>query len=435
MRLEDQAHTAGHGEWRRGWPLVVGGMIGIGTGSGLYQNLSSLFTPGMMADLHWSRGDIATAGGLGLVGGLVAPFVGRLTDRIGVRSVIVAAMLLLGIAYVGLSRISGSLWQFQGLVLCLVLAVPGTSALVYGKLISSAFTRYRGTALGIATSGQSVTTICVPPVLSLIIASAGWRGGFLALGVLTSLVALPLVLLSIRRAPSLRLVQLDRSNGSQSDTNYTGRQARRTGTFWRLAVGVMLINMGTVGLVSQLVPFGIDHGLSATQAALLLASYGSSQVAGRVVIGLLVDRFRPQTVAAGAALFSGIGFALLQLSEPGFAILMIAVFVAGIMNGAEHDLLPFFTGRLFGLRSYGEIYGTLLMLALIGTATGIIGFGRLHDATGSYGIALLISLGGMVAAAVAFLSLNAPPPVALVTIPAPDDAAHRTSVDDQATPG
>lgn len=406
MEFENKALPAGYGEWRQGWPLVVGAMIGIGTGPGLYQNLQSLFTPGMMADLNWSRGDIATAGGLGLLGGLATPFVGRLTDRVGVRAVIVGAMLLLGIAYIGLSRISGSLWQFQFLVVCVVLAVPGTSALVYGKLISSAFTRHRGTALGIATSGQSVTTICIPPLLSLVIASSGWRGGFLALAVLTSLIALPLVLIAIRRAPSLRLARYKVSGEELSDYSYSGREARRTGAFWRLAVGVMLINMGTVGLVSQLVPFGIDHGLSAAQAALLLASYGTSQVAGRVVIGLLIDRFRAQTVAAGAAIFSAVGFALLQLPEPGFAILVVAVFIAGIMNGAEHDLLPFFTGRLFGLRSYGEIYGSLLMLALIGTATGIVGFGRLHDATGGYGVALLISLGGMIGAAMAFLSLG-----------------------------
>ena len=48
-------------EWRRGWPLVAGGMLGIGTGPGLYQNISSLFTPGMMAEFGWSRGVIATA--------------------------------------------------------------------------------------------------------------------------------------------------------------------------------------------------------------------------------------------------------------------------------------------------------------------------------------------------------------------------------------
>ncbi len=91
----------------------------------------------MTAEFGWTRGEIATAAGLGLAGALAAPFIGRLADRIGVRAVIVAAMLLLGLAYCGMSIPTGLLWQYQLLVVCLALSVPGTSALVHGKLISS----------------------------------------------------------------------------------------------------------------------------------------------------------------------------------------------------------------------------------------------------------------------------------------------------------
>jgi hypothetical protein len=47
-------------EWRGGWPVVVAAMVGIGVGPGLFQNLSSLFTPGMTAEFGWTRGQIAT---------------------------------------------------------------------------------------------------------------------------------------------------------------------------------------------------------------------------------------------------------------------------------------------------------------------------------------------------------------------------------------
>ncbi len=393
-------------EWARGWPVVCAGMIGIGTGAGLYQNVSSLFMPGMMADFGWSRGQISTAGGFGLVGGLAAPFIGRLADRVGVHSVIVAATLLIGSAYVGMACSHGGLWRFQVFVVCLAVGASGTNALVYGKLISNAFVRHRGLALGVVTSGLSLGTIAVPPILGGIIAARGWRMGLVALAALIVLVALPLVLLAIRRAPSLKVGRGYFDVKQPAPMGLTGAQARRTATFWRLAISVMLINMATIGLVTQLVPFGIDHGLSAPRAALLLASYGASQIVGRLAIGPLIDRIGAREVAACAAIVSAAGFALLELPGAGFVLLMTAVFVAGVMNGAEHDILPFLVTREFGLLAYGEICGTLLMLSLFGTAAGTIGFGRIHDATGSYSQALTLASLSMLAAAIIFAMLK-----------------------------
>ncbi len=382
---------------------MAAAMVGIGTGPGLYQNLSSLFTPGMAEEFGWSRGDIATAAGMGLAGGLVVPFLGRLVDRFGVKPMIVAAMLLLGLAYAGLASMTGDLWQYRVLVLMLALTVAGTSSLVYGKLIGAAFVEHRGLALGIATSGLSITTLVLPGLIGAVIVGYGWRGGSWALGGIVVLLALPLVLFALRG----RTTRLDPAlHPAEPVAGLTGKEARRDGRFWRLAIAALMINIGTVGLVTQLVPFGLDRGLTALQAPLLLASYGASQVVGRLAIGVLIDRFRPQLMAALTAMISTLGFVALQIEAPGFALAMAVVFVAGLMNGAEHDLLPFFGVRLFGLRAFGEVYGTLLMVALIGTATGIVGFGRLHDATGSYTVALAIGAGAMAIAAVLFASLK-----------------------------
>ena len=394
-------------EWRRGWPLVLGALIGIGAGPALFQNLSSLFVPGMIEEFGWSRGEIATAAGLGLAGGVAVPFLGRLGDRIGIRPLIVFSMLLLGAAYCGFASMTGALWEYQLLVLMLALAVPGTGAVAYGKPIAHCFVAHRGLALGVATSGISITTLVVPPGIGWVIAGYGWRGGFVALAVLTTLVALPLVLLAIRTAPlSPTRPDPDAAIASAPVVGMTGGETRRDSRFWRLGAIAFCINTATVGLVTQLVPFGIDRGLSAGQAALLLASFGASQIVARRAIGAMVDRFAPQRTAATVALLSAIAFALLELHAPGFALLMILVFFAGLMNGAENDLLPFFTARLFGIRAYGEVYGSLVLIALAGTATGIVGFGRLYDATGGYALALGVASGALTVAAILYLTLR-----------------------------
>lgn len=400
--MTDTRPPAAPHEWRRGWPVVAAAAIGIGTGPGLFQNLSSLMTPGIVAEFGWTRGQIATAAGLGLIGALAGPFLGRLTDRIGVRAVIAGAMLLLGAAYLGLASMTGRLWQYQAAVLCLALTVPGTGSLVYGKLIGARFTRHRGLALAVGTSGLSLTTLALPPLLAFVVARYGWRGGFVALALLTAAIALPAVLLLIREAP----VAVVKPEEAPPLTGMTGREARRTGRFWALGGAAALVNVGTVGLVTQMVPLGIDRGLTPAAAALLLTSYGAAQIAGRFTIGWLVDHFPAPPIAATIACLSAFGFAGLLLHAPGLPLALALVFAAGLMNGADSDVLPYLVSRLFGLKAYGEVYGTLLVIALAGTATGIVGFGRLHDATGGDDLALALGAGGMVLAGFLFLSLG-----------------------------
>jgi predicted MFS family arabinose efflux permease len=394
------APSPNHSEWRRGWPIVLGAVVGSGAGPALFQNMSSLFVPGLIAEFGWSRGQIALASGLGFAGSLAVPWLGRLVDRVGVRSTIVGCMTLLGAAYLAMAGMTGALWQYHLLVLCLAMTVPGTSALAYGKLIAARFMVHRGLALGIATSGLPLATLTLPIVLGAVIAHDGWRGGFVALAAYSTLIAMPVALLAIRGATTAAPLTLAPTVG------VSAAAARRDPRFWRLGLTGFFINLGTIGLVTQLVPFGIARGLSAPDAALLLTAFGASQIAARVAFGALIDRMTPQRIATVVSLVSAGGFAFLQLPGLGLAPLAAGVFLAGLMNGAENDLFPFFAARLFGLREYGEIYGTLIVVALVGSGAGIIGFGALHDVTGSDTAALAVAAIALTVAGVLYAGLR-----------------------------
>lgn len=401
--------SASGGEWRAGWPIVGAAMIGAGLGPGLYQNLSSLFTPGLEATFGWTRGEIATAAGLALASAVVAPVVGRVADRFGVRLVIVASMLLLTVAYLWLAGMTGGrgagLWRYQLGVVMLVLALPGTSSLAYGKLIAAAFVRQRGLALALGTAGLALATIVAAPLLGHVIDRYGWRTAFVVLAVGAGALALPAIVLALRGS-ALQVAAPVVAPGDVPPPGIPAATARRDRRFWILVGSALLINGATTGLVTQLVPIGLELGLTATQAALLLTSFAASAIAGRLLVGWLVDRLRPQPVAAGFALVSALAFALLAAGPVGLAPALLLVFLAGLMNGAENDLLPFFAARLFGLRAYAEIYGTAMPIALSGTAAGIIGFGRLHDLSGSYATALAIGSGALLLAGGCFLLLS-----------------------------
>ena len=283
-----------------------------------------------------------------------------------------------------------ALWQFQAGVAFLALCAPGTSTLIFGRLIARRFDAHRGLALGLATSGLSLTTVLLPAAVGWVIEEWGWRSGYRLLAALAVGVGLPLALVAVRSAGAA--APPARAAAPPTPVSW------RNGTFWRLASATMLINIGTVGMVTQLALIGRERGIGLAEAGLLLSSYGFSQIVGRLAMGALVDRFPANRIAAVFGLASAAGFVALIAGPDGLAFALVAVFVAGLLNGAEYDLMPYLVTRLFPLETYGELFGRLMLFSILSGGVGLVGFGVLHDWTGNYATALGIGAVAMLLA-------------------------------------
>ena len=60
--------------------------------------------------------------------------------------------------------------------------------------------------------------------------------------------------------------------------------------------------------------------------------------------------------------------------------------MVGVQQGAEIDLFAYFTAKRFGVARYGRVYGWLIAFGWIGNAVGILTFGWLFVAFGSYAV-------------------------------------------------
>jgi len=56
--------------------------------------------------------------------------------------------------------------------------------------------------------------------------------------------------------------------------------------------------------------------------------------------------------------------------------------------GAEYSLLPYYIGRYFGVRAFGQLYGGIYAAASIAGGLGPFIMGRTFELTHSYGHAL-----------------------------------------------
>jgi MFS family permease len=399
-------------EWQRGWRTVAGAAVGLGTGVGLYLMVMSLFIVHITGAFGWTRGQMGLAGTVAFITGAFSlPVVGRLVDRVGFRRILLVCVPAYALFFLMVASQSGY-YPFH-LVLMVWGGVfgAGTSGIVYTRPVIAAFQQRRGMALGLATAGSSVSAMVVPFVLSAVIAAYGWRAGLYAMSAITGLVGFPLAFALMGRAREQtaratdELSDVARASAVQAGSaGVTLREAMRGPRFWLLALALAAVNIPGSGVVAQLAPLLSDKGLAEGTVALVMSIYAAGLLAGRLVTGAALDRVPAWTVAAVITFIPAIGMALLRVPSSSAALAASAVAMIGLQQGSEVDLVAYLVSGNFGVTHYGAIYGAVGVAGAVATAVSFVFFGRVHDLTGSYDIALALGVGGFCLGAVAFVA-------------------------------
>ncbi|PVM93557.1 hypothetical protein DDF62_00380 [Caulobacter radicis] len=398
-------------EFRRGWRVVLAAGVGVGCGISLQQYVGSLFVKALQADLGWTRGQIAQAQGAALAALFVAPVLGWLIDKVGVRPVAMVSIALLAAVYAMLAAMPPSLGAFYGLFALLVILGSGTGPIGYTRAVNTWFEKGRGLSLGLTLTGVSLVASLSAPLLNFVITHHGWRGGYAALAALSIFVALPTVFLALWERPRW-LARKGATEGEiaaarqVAQVGLTAGQALKTGRFWILALAILLATAGLTGVISQLQPILTDQGLDAQAAGWLVALLAVSVALGRIVVGWAVDRFWAPIPAAIALVLPALGVGLLAIGHGQWPLAVLAVLLIGAAQGGEVDVAAFFVARYFGMRSYGAVYALIGVAISLGVPIGAIGIGALYDHDGGYGRALAIAAAGFVASGALILLMG-----------------------------
>jgi predicted MFS family arabinose efflux permease len=389
-------------EWRRGWRIVLGAALGSALGMPLFYYVFSLFTLSMTKEFGVTRGAMANVQAILVIGALFAPLVGRLIDRRGFLPVFTGATLVIVAAHVLLATSISTLGQFAVIALLYGAAGVGCGPLAYTRPVNAWFWHSRGLALGVVGMGIALSAAIAPPLLAALIEEKGWRAGFLALALL-AMIGLACARLLVREAPA----EGPAGPVVQEQKQATDRSFFGTLDFWLLVGSIICISIAGAGLISQMSPLLQEEGLSPVTAALGVTGYAVGQVGGRLIAGWFLDRANPQVVAFVFTFVPALGFLMLgQFALPAWAAIA-AVAMVGVQHGAEIDLFAWFTARRFGFARYGTVYGWIIAASWIGNAVGIIGFGRLHDATASYAVAEQWAAGLLILGAVLLAAVRA----------------------------
>lgn len=406
-----------------GWIIVLVSVLGAAFSPATLINIPfGLFIREFEAEFGWQRTQISAALSVFLIVlVLLLPWAGKLIDRVGIRRVAVPSIFLYGTALASLYWLTDSLWHLY-IVYALIAAVGiGAQSISFIKALSAWFDRRRGLVIGICMAGFGIGYVVIPLITYALIENYGWRCAYLALGAIAVAVPLPATFLLLRDTPQEMNLQPDGATSLPTQAAAVAAQAPiagqslaealRTPQLWLLAASFVLMSFALNGVQSQLVPLLTGRGYAAGTAAFMLAAVGMGSFPGRVLVGYLVDRFFAPYVAIVFYAVSAVALWVLIGGGPVEVVFLCAV-VFGLSLGAENDVLGYLCSRYFGLRCFGQIYGTLLTSYLIGAALGPLVMAYAYDRFGSYDAVLRGAVGAVLLACIILTRLPRFPRIA-----------------------
>ncbi len=395
-----KAVAADVSEWKSGWRSAVASCSGASVGIGLYMLTASLFIEPMQMEYGLTRSEASIAPLAGLGGAFIAPFMGRVMDRIGARRTAITGLSLLAAIFLALAGLKADLTLLY--VIVAALAVVGTMSgnAVFAKGVAASFRRKNGLALAVTLSGTSLVALAALPALSLLIERYGWRSGFLAHALLILVVGLPLVILWLREPASASAVNVGRDRGGDGL-----KDVLRDRRFWVCLASFTMASVAIGGFVAQMQPLLVGTGLRASAAAIAGSAFAVGIFVGRIGAGFFLDRYTPELVAP-VFLSLACGGALLLGSAEDNAVCTTtasAAFLIGLGQGAEADFLAFFMLRFFGQRAFGQIFGVVALVVGLAIAGGGLLFAAAYDHFGDYSAAIYLASGLYAGSAVLIL--------------------------------
>ena len=399
--------------WHYAWVIVTIIALMQMVGSSIRMAFGVFIYP-LSEEFGWSQGSITLAYALSsIVTAMVSPLAGSLGDRFGARksmmlgcTMFIGGMLLIGVV--------NQIWQFY-LTFGVLLGVAQAIFLV--PLIPSAMTWFRrhlGVGMGFLMAAWGLGPALTAPLMGLMIQQLGWRDTFWVTAA-GSAVIMALLILKYSNRPEDRGLEpygallgdppATRRSRSVDRVKLFTKFMRHTKAYWNLSSIHFLGCVGHAVILVYIVPIAIEEGVSVVVAAGLLTVLSGVSIGTRLATPVLSDYIGPKTVMAVAYVLQGIPVIMLFWTHDVWLFYVFAA-VFGIGYGGEAGGFPILNRRYYGQAPVGSAHGFQMLGAGLGMAVGGWVGGIVYDFTGTYNIALVISVIASIMGAVSIVLLE-----------------------------
>jgi MFS family permease len=364
---------------------------------------AAMGTPGVMIvplehEFGWDNAQISSALALRiLLFGLFGPFAAAFMNRLGIRRVIICALVLIT-AGLMVSLAMTQLWQLILLWGVVVGIGTGLTAMVLAATVATRwFNHRRGLVMGMLAASSATGQLVFLPLIAELTTHYGWRAALVFVsGVLALTAVVAFVFMSDRPsdldlplygetkvtpppAAGIGLVSLLMS------PLYMLKDAARVPIFWVLFATFFVCGSSTNGLIqTHFITLCHDYGLAATAAASVLAMMGAFDFIGTIGSGWLSDRFDNRWLLFWYYGLRGISLLYLPFTDFTFYGLSLFAMFYGLDWIATVPPTVKLTADRFGPEKAGMVFGWIFAGHQIGAATAAFGAGLVRTEYSSY---------------------------------------------------
>ncbi|GIW13701.1 MAG: MFS transporter [Tepidiforma sp.] len=388
--------------WFYGWYVAIACaalmMVGVGVG---YYGLPIFLKP--LKDAHgWSTAQVSWAPAIYFcVSGLTAAIVGPYVDRYGPLRFMLIGSVINGIS-AALIGLVNELWQLYLVYFVFAVAFGMSSNIAVNAILTRWFVRRRALAMSISFTGVSLGGVILAPVASRLIDAGGLELATPVLGALVIITSIPVILGVIvfdpmevgmlpdgdtadREPPAARQAAL-----AAQLRPWTRAEAMRTIGFWGILIAFLLVLIAQTGYVVHQVTFLEDRLGSRSAAAFTISVTAFGSIVARLAVGIFADNVdrRLLTVILFVVQATAI---MLIIHTDSVAATWALTLVFGLTIGNIYMMQSLLVGEIFGMVSFGSIFGLISLAGQVGSGLGPIGVGIIHDATDGYTVPFTIT--------------------------------------------
>jgi len=361
------------------WVIVaLGGLMGC-ISIGAMFSLAVFLAP-MSTETGWSRGGISFAMTINFLVMAFGSFGwGAASDRWGARICTLLGAGLLGLALV-LASHEKTLLSFQ---LTYGILVGLSASAFFAPMIATVtgwFQTRRNLAVSLVSAGMGMAPLTISPLASWLITHYGWRAAMFDIGLLAWVIVIPAALF-VRRPP--KVADLPQAQAGTGDRKITVGRALTSPQFLILGFTFFLCCAAHSGPIFHVVSYAMYCGLGSMAAVSVYSVEGLAGLGGRLLLGVLADRFGAKRILVTALAVQAMAIAAyLAVNELDEFYALAVIF--GVAYGGGMPLYASLARDYFGQQIMGTVFGAATMLSSLGMSLGPVAGGWVFDNFGTY---------------------------------------------------